>query len=79
MMLYGTTLIFHFKNYYVTVFNRNSEIKIDLFSCSEVAEDKIIETLYNHGPVMVVVNAASWYFYIDGVIQRECRSVGIFL
>jgi C1A family cysteine protease len=41
--------------------------------CSLVgAEDQLLETLAQHGPVAVAVNALNWQSYLGGVIQFHC-------
>ncbi|CAG9782506.1 unnamed protein product [Diatraea saccharalis] len=49
-------------------------IKLTSFTCDDFvgAEQKIIEALALHGPVVVAVNALTWQNYLGGVIQYHC-------
>lgn len=40
---------------------------------SNVNEAKIMEILYNEGPVMAAVDASNWMHYLSGIIQYHCR------
>lgn len=37
-------------------------------------EDVMARTLWHHGPLVVIVDAASWQDYLGGVIQHHCSS-----
>ncbi|XP_025601722.2 cathepsin O-like [Athalia rosae] len=51
-----------------------SGVQVTEFTCDNFvdAEDVLMETLANHGPVAAAVNALSWQNYLGGIIQYHC-------
>lgn len=53
-------------------------IRVRGFTCENLVgqEQRMVEYLATVGPLTVGVNAASWQFYLDGVIQHHCEGGG---
>lgn len=51
-----------------------SKVKITDFKCNRFIgnENKILEILANHGPVMAAVDASTWHNYVGGIIRFHC-------
>lgn len=52
--------------------------RVRAFTCENLVgqEDRMVEYLARVGPLTVGVNAASWQYYLDGVIQHHCEAGG---
>lgn len=53
-------------------------IRVHRFTCENLVgqEHRMVEYLATVGPLTVGVNAASWQYYLDGVIQHHCEVGG---
>ncbi|RUS90295.1 hypothetical protein EGW08_001984 [Elysia chlorotica] len=54
-----------------------TKVKVTYSKCDNFVgdEEKILETLANHGPVMAAVDATTWHNYVGGIIRFHCSDV----